>query len=288
MARVNTAGPSKSGIQNSSYTYAADAEASDAYAITVSPAPSAYVAGQKFIFKANTANTGAASLNVNSLGAKTILKSNDQTLANSDIEVGSIVEVVYDGTNFQMTSVTAATAATGDVSGQASSVDSEIALFSGTGGKTIKRATTTGLLKAASGVIAAATAETDYVTPSGTGTLTNKTLTKPNVNGSVQGITAATDGATVTFDCSAANIHTVTLGGNRTLALSNTTAGQCLMLELKQDGTGSRTVTWFSGISWAGGSAPTLTTTAAKTDVIRIRVVTAGSAYIGYVIGQNI
>jgi hypothetical protein len=56
---------------------------------------------------------------------------------------------------------------TGDVAGQSSSVDNEIALFSGTGGKTIKRATTTGVLKASSGVIAAAVAGTDYVAPGG-------------------------------------------------------------------------------------------------------------------------
>jgi hypothetical protein len=51
------------------------------------------------------------------------------------------------------------------VTGPSSSVDNEIALFSGTGGKTIKRATTTGLLKASSGVIAAAVAGTDYPRP---------------------------------------------------------------------------------------------------------------------------
>lgn len=51
------------------------------------------------------------------------------------------------------------------VVGAASSVDNEIALFSGTGGKTLKRATTTGVLKASSGVITAATADTDYATP---------------------------------------------------------------------------------------------------------------------------
>lgn len=39
------------------------------------------------------------------------------------------------------------------VEGQSSSVDSEIALFSGTGGKTLKRASSTGILKGASGVI---------------------------------------------------------------------------------------------------------------------------------------
>jgi hypothetical protein len=47
----------------------------------------------------------------------------------------------------------------------ASSVDSELALFSGVGGKTIKRATTTGVLKATSGVVAAASANVDYATP---------------------------------------------------------------------------------------------------------------------------
>ena len=40
----------------------------------------------------------------------------------------------------------------GNVNGQASSVDSEIALFSGTGGKTIKRATGTGFVKVVNGV----------------------------------------------------------------------------------------------------------------------------------------
>lgn len=55
----------------------------------------------------------------------------------------------------------------GDVVGPSASVDSEIALFDNTTGKLLKRATTTGLLKAASGVIAAATAGTDYVHPVG-------------------------------------------------------------------------------------------------------------------------
>lgn len=49
----------------------------------------------------------------------------------------------------------------------ATSVDNELVLFSGTGGKTLKRATTTGLLKGTSGVLSAASAGTDYVEPSG-------------------------------------------------------------------------------------------------------------------------
>lgn len=62
-------------------------------------------------------------------------------------------------------------------------------------------------------------------------------------------ITTDTDGATITFDCSptGGNRHQVILGGNRTLALSNASSGQAIILDLIQDGTGSRTVTWFSG-----------------------------------------
>lgn len=59
-------------------------------------------------------------------------------------------------------------AGTGDVTGPASSVDSEIALFSSTTGKVIKRASISGLAKLTSGVLSAATAGTDYYNPGGT------------------------------------------------------------------------------------------------------------------------
>lgn len=96
-----------------------------------------------------------------------------------------------------------------------------------------------------------------------------------------------TDGATVTFDLSLRGIHTVTLGGNRTLAISNATVGQTFILRLLQDATGSRTVTWFSTIRWADGVTPTLTTTASKADTFGF-IVTGSGTYDGYVIGQNI
>ena len=90
--------------------YAASSVGTDAYAITLTPGPTAYAAGQEFRFKADAANTGGATLNVNGLGAKTILKQNDQALATGDIEAGQIVTVVYDGTNFQMQSQVASAA----------------------------------------------------------------------------------------------------------------------------------------------------------------------------------
>ena len=69
---------------------------------------------------------------------------------------------------------------TDKVEGQSSSVDSEIALFSGTDGKTIKRATTTGVLKATSGVISAAVAGTDYADVSTANTFTNNQVISVN------------------------------------------------------------------------------------------------------------
>lgn len=60
-------------------------------------------------------------------------------------------------------------------------------------------------------------------------------------------ITTDTDGATITFDLAVTSRHQVILGGNRTLAISNAKSGGISVLELVQDSTGSRTVTWFSG-----------------------------------------
>jgi len=76
--------------------YGADAGSTDTYAITASPAPSAYVVGDIYLFRANTLNTGRCTLNANSLGAVTIFKKNSQDLATSDITAKQMVLVVYD------------------------------------------------------------------------------------------------------------------------------------------------------------------------------------------------
>ena len=130
------------------------------------------------------------------------------------------------------------------------------------------------------------TASDTLVTLAATQTLTNKTLTKP-VQNAVQTITSDSDGATITFSMATSNLHTVTLGGNRTLALSNVSVGQPFILRLVQDATGSRTVTWFSTIKWPGGSAPTLTTTANKTDVFGF-ICTSADNYDAFIIGMNL
>ena len=133
------------------------------------------------------------------------------------------------------------------------------------------------------------TTVTGTLTQTGAATLASTLAVtgKSTFAATVQTVTTATDGATVTFDVTKGNIHAVTLGGNRTLAISGETTGQCFIIELTQDATGSRTVTWFSTIKWAGGSAPTLTTTATKRDTFGFRV-TGTDTYDAFLIGQNI
>ena len=95
-------------------------------------------------------------------------------------------------------------------------------------------------------------------------------------------------GATATLDLSLSNDHRITMpAGNITIALSNVTAGEKFIIEITQDGVGSRTVTWFTTIAWAGGSAPTLTTTASKTDVFGF-IATGSTTFQGFIVGQSI
>jgi len=137
----------------------------------------------------------------------------------------------------------------------------------GTGASTL-----TGVLKGnGTSAFTAATAGTDYA-----GIDTAQTFTK----GQRGEITVLTDGATITPDLADSNNFSVTLGGNRTLANpTNTVAGQSGSIFITQDGTGSRTLAYGSNFDFAGGTAPTLSTTAAAIDRIDYVVRTATSIH---------
>jgi hypothetical protein len=130
-----------------------------------------------------------------------------------------------------------------------------------------------------------------FPSASGTGTFTlttpdtntNRTITLPDAALTLAGVNVAqsftaaqrgsivalTDGATITPDFAAGNNFSVTLGGSRTLANpTNQTAGQSGVIVVTQDGTGGRTLAFGSNWKFPGGTAPTLTTTAAAVDVI--------------------
>jgi hypothetical protein len=81
-----------------------------ANAITLSTAPvtTAYVTGEIHTFKTGaSANTGAVTVNVNSLGAKSLVSPQGAALLAGQLPAGSLVTMRYDGTNFMLSALPA-------------------------------------------------------------------------------------------------------------------------------------------------------------------------------------
>ncbi len=81
--------------------YATDAVGTDAYAITLAPAATAYTAGMLIQFKPGTRNTGACTIAVNGLTAKDI-KIGGANPADGDLDPSYVYILIYDGTNFEV------------------------------------------------------------------------------------------------------------------------------------------------------------------------------------------
>jgi len=137
----------------------------------------------------------------------------------------------------------------------------------GTGATTL-----TGVLKGnGTSAFTAAVAGTDYVTPTGTETLTNKTLTNPTVNNYTEGVVAiGTVTTSNTLSLTNGTVQTATLTASTacTFTMPTATAGKSFILLLKQaasTGNGSAT---FTGVKWSTLGAPTITVTAGKMDIL--------------------
>lgn len=84
---------------SASISGAADAEI---YTLTLSPAPASYSDGMTVKFRAATAISGAIDININSLGARSILTNVSEELKSGDILANQIVEIVYYNGSFQL------------------------------------------------------------------------------------------------------------------------------------------------------------------------------------------
>ncbi len=89
-------------LNQSGSKISATATGTDTYAATISPAITAYTSTQRFFILFTNTNTGAATLNLNSLGAIAIKKAGSVALVAGDIPAGAILCLAYDGTNFQI------------------------------------------------------------------------------------------------------------------------------------------------------------------------------------------
>jgi hypothetical protein len=127
------------------------------------------------------------------------------------------------------------------------------------------------------------------VTLDGVQTLTNKTLTSPQLNTpTATGLKetrvaiAASD-----IDLAAGNYFTRTISGTTTLTVSNTAAsGSVSAFVLELTNGGSATVNYFSGVKWPAGTPPTLT--ASGRDVLAFFTHDGGTTWNAFVLGLDV
>jgi len=117
--------------------------------------------------------------------------------------------------------------------------------------------------------------------PSGTGGVVAQGPVTFNA-GYIEKINSLTSSSTITVDCSAASIHTVTLGTNTEFNITNLPTGGSVTLIITQDGTGTRTATFgtdgSSAVKFPSNSS-TLSTGGGDIDVVTI--INDGTNFLG-------
>jgi hypothetical protein len=88
--------------QANSRLYCADAGSTDTYTCSVTPALLTYTTGMVVWFRPNTSNSGSATININSLGAKTITTESDSVLVDDTLRAGYTYPLWYDGNTFRV------------------------------------------------------------------------------------------------------------------------------------------------------------------------------------------
>ena len=103
--------------------------------------------------------------------------------------------------------------------------------------------------------------------------------------------TPSISSGTLTLDLETGNVFNITHNANiTTLTISNPPASGkagSFTLLLNQDATGGRTITFPAAVKWSGGTAPTLSTTASKDNVLSFFTVDGGTKWRGTQVGKD-
>lgn len=94
------------GVQGGKLVYGVDTGTANAYSMNVTPALTAYAAGQRWTVKIANTNTGPSTLNINGLGARHIVYPQGGEMIGGELLAGGIVTLVDDGTHLQLQNVT--------------------------------------------------------------------------------------------------------------------------------------------------------------------------------------
>jgi len=210
---------------------------------SLTPALTAYAAGNQFSFVVANTNTGAVTINIDGNGAKSITRTGSTALVAGDMVAGQVVLIEYDGTRFQLLNGNSFTNL--NVSGNET--------IGGTltyGGVTLTNAVT------------------------GTGKMvldTSPIVNNPTVTNYVESVVAigtVTSSNTIALTNGTVQTATLTASTACTFTMPTATAGKSFVLLLKQAAsTGNGTAT-FTGVKWGTAGAPTITATAGKMDIL--------------------
>jgi hypothetical protein len=143
------------------------------------------------------------------------------------------------------------------------------------------------LASGVTGTLPVANGGTGVTTSTGTGAVVlNNTpsLTNPAVTNYTETAYVANTSTAITVALTNGTIQILTLTGNATITMPTAAAGKSFIIILRQDATGSRTVTW-STVNWPAATAPTITSTASKQDIFSF--FSDGTSWYGTTIGQN-
>jgi hypothetical protein len=210
---------------------------------SMTPALTAYAAGNQFSFVPVNTNTGAVTINIDGVGSKAITRTGSTALVAGDMVAGQVALIEYDGTRFQLLNGNSFTNL--NVSGNET--------IGGTltyGGVTLTGAVT------------------------GTGKMmldTSPTVNNPTVTNYVESVVAigtVTSSNTIALTNGTVQTATLTASTACTFTMPTATAGKSFVLLLKQAAsTGNGTAT-FTGVKWGTAGAPTITATAGKMDIL--------------------
>ena len=115
-------------------------------------------------------------------------------------------------------------------------------------------------------------------------TISSSVLSNPTITNYVETLYTANTSTAITISLANGTVQQLTLTANATITMPTVAAGKSFIVMLKQDATGSRTVTW-STVSWPSATAPTITSTASKQDMYSF--FSDGTNWYGVTVGQN-